>query len=102
MAPPLARNPLAALQSARQTIASMVDSVSLRSAAFAFHGLLSARGRKVMSFDRIAFATLLVAQAALLLVALLQCENPLDFVAAGAGAVSSGAMSALLLHPANH
>jgi hypothetical protein len=55
-----------------------------------------------MIFDRIAFATLLVAQAALLLVALLQCVDLLDFVAAGAGAVSSGAMSALLLHSANH
>lgn len=55
-----------------------------------------------MAFNRIAFVTLLVAQAALLLVALLQCESPLDFVAAGAGAVSSGAMSAFLLHSANH
>lgn len=54
-----------------------------------------------MTFNRVAFAALLVAQAALLLVALLQCDSLLDFVAAGAGAVSSGAMSALLLHSAN-
>lgn len=55
-----------------------------------------------MTFNRAAFATLLIAQAALLLVALLQCDNMLDYVAAFAGAVSSGAMSALLLHPENH
>ena len=54
-----------------------------------------------MAFNRIAFASLLVAQAALLLVTLLQCANLLDYVAALAGAVSSGAMSALLLHSAN-
>jgi len=54
-----------------------------------------------MSFDRVAFITLLVAQATLLLVALLQCADLLDIIAAGAGAVSSAAMSALLLHPAN-
>ena len=54
-----------------------------------------------MTFDRVAFAALLVAQAALLIIALLQCDNMLDYVAAFAGAVSSGAMSALLLHPAN-
>lgn len=55
-----------------------------------------------MTFNRIAFASLLIAQAALLLVALLQCDSLLDYAAALAGAVSSGAMSALLLHPANH
>ena len=54
-----------------------------------------------MTFNRAALASLLVAQAALLLVALLQCADLLDYVAAGAGAVSSGAMSALLLHSAN-
>ncbi len=54
------------------------------------------------TFNSLAFAGLLGSQAALLLVALLQCESLLDFVAALAGAVSSGVMSALLLHPANH
>lgn len=55
-----------------------------------------------MSFDRVAFITLLVAQATILLVALLQCADLLDYVAALAGAVSSGTMSALLLHPDNN
>ena len=86
----------------RHAIASMGGSDLSRSAACAFHGPFGVRGRKVVTFNRMAFATLLVAQAALLLVALLQCVDLLDFVAAGAGAVSSGAMSALLLHPANH
>ena len=55
-----------------------------------------------MTFNRVAFAALLVAQASLLLVALLQCADLLDFVAAFAGAVSSGTMSALLLHSHNN
>ena len=55
-----------------------------------------------MTFNRAAFAALLGSQAALLLVALLQCDSLLEYVAAFAGAVSSGAMSALLLHSANH
>jgi len=54
------------------------------------------------TFNSLAFAGLLGSQATLLLVALLQCESLLDFVAALAGAVSSGVVSALLLHPANH
>lgn len=54
-----------------------------------------------MTFNRAAFGTLLIAQAALLLVALIQCDSLLDIIAAGAGAISSGAMSALLLHSAN-
>ena len=55
-----------------------------------------------MTFNQIAFASILAAQAGLVLVALLQCENLLDFAVTGAGAVSSGAVSALLLHSANH
>ena len=54
-----------------------------------------------MTFNRIAFVSLLSSQVALLLVALLQCDNMLEYVAAFAGAVSSGAMSVLLLHPGN-
>ncbi len=54
------------------------------------------------TFNFFAFAGLLGSQATLLLVALLQCESMLDFTAALAGAVSSGVMSALLLHPANN
>lgn len=55
-----------------------------------------------MTFNRIAFVSLLIAQATLLLVALLQCDSLLEYVAAFAGAVSSGAMSALLLHSDNN
>lgn len=55
-----------------------------------------------LTFNSLAFTSLLGSQALLGAVLLLQCESLLDLIAAGAGTVSSGTMSALLLHPANH